>query len=147
MSFVDELNKQVSDDELLEAEDNYIKNYTAQVINAIKYSCLKYKTAHSLSGYYGKEWYADDHEILKDDQYCLFCQLKKHIVLDTRKKDIDLKKAKNVLSSEIEKLGFTKYQIELRPYRIKKEEKNIFGFKRTEYENTDEHVVWVHLEW
>ena len=43
MSFVDDLNKRVSYDELLEAEEKYIKNYSLQVLNAIKYSCMSIK--------------------------------------------------------------------------------------------------------
>ena len=111
MSFVDDLNKRVSYDELLEAEEKYIKNYSLQVLNAIKYSCLENKTKHSLSGYYGKRDYTDNDEIVDDEEDASCRTLKGTISVDTEQKVLDLKKFKKVFSEGIKELGFTQYQI------------------------------------
>ena len=146
MSFVDDLNKRVSYDELLEAEEKYIKNYSLQVLNAIKYSCMKYKTQHSLSGYYGRWDYADNDEILDDEKYCYCRTLKGTISVDTEQKVLDLKKFKKVLSEGIKELGFTQYQIEIKPYRYQIEKK-ILGIRYYDYKETNDYIVWVSLKW
>ena len=146
MSFVEDLNKQVSFDELLEAEEKYIKNYVVAVLNAVKYSCMKNKTQHTLSGYYGRWDYADEDEILEDEKYCSCRQLEGIVSLDTKKKELDLSKFKKALSDGIEELGFKQYQIEVKPYRRKMERK-LLGIRYYDYENTNNYVVWISLEW
>ena len=146
MSFVDDLNKRVSYNELLKVEEEYINNFSSNVLNAIKYSCVNNKTKHSLSGYYGKLDYTDNDEIVDDEEYCSCRTLKGTISVDTEQIGVSLKKFENVLSEGIKELGFTQYQIEVKPYR-QKIKKKFLGIQYYDYKETNDYIIWVSLKW
>lgn len=66
--------------------------------------------------------------------------------VDTEQKVLDLKKFKKVLCEGIKELGFTQYQIEIKPYRYQIEKK-ILGIRYYDYKETNDYIVWVSLKW
>ena len=53
MSFVDDLNMKVDQNELLQAQSKHIKMYVMRIVDAVKQSCLSNKDKHITSGYFG----------------------------------------------------------------------------------------------
>lgn len=152
MSFVDDLNRRVSKEELLQEESRCIERYTRSIIDAIKCSCTKNKTEHTLSGYYGRNDYEEYDEIVPMDKNSK--RFSSSVALDTEKKDIDINKFDRYLNKEISRLGFTDYEVKIIPRMHYKtgnkipKGKNFFG--KIIYEDElkpSYYQVWVKLNW
>ena len=152
MSFVDDLNRRPSKEELLHEENRCIERYTRSIIDAIKCSCTKNKTKHTLSGYYGRNDYEEYDEIVPMDKNSK--RFSSIVVLDTEKKYLDINKFDRYLHKEISRLGFTDYEVKIIPrmhYKTGKKiptGKSFFG--KIIYEDElkpSYYQVWVKLNW
>lgn len=151
MSFVDELNYEVSREELKKEEDKIIEKYTSDILLTIKASCMGKKRDHKLAGFYCVEpWEGDTYIDDNIKERHLFSGLIGYDYNNGAPVEISEEKFKNSLTKGVQELGFENYTINLTPFW--KTEKIINGktflgnTKYKKYKYTA-YAVYISLKW
>lgn len=151
MSFVDDLNKRVDRDELIEEEEKQIRKDVQRIIDLIKQVCMQRRYDHKLEGYYGWDgWNSESCLANTCETAATFRGTYTSQVDKITQKSLDTDKFITYLEDSLSRLGFEKFQVKLIPttrYEKVENGKSIFGsIKYREVARTD-YKVYFKVEW
>lgn len=151
MSFVDDLNKRESAEELMKEEEKQIEMYLRRIIPLIKKECLSRRNAHYLEGYYGWDgWNCENILVQELEKAVSFHRTFRSPQDPFVTRSFDLNKFIASLEDGLSQLGFEKFQVKLIPItRYEKVENGtgIFGNKKYKEITKTDYKLYFELEW
>lgn len=153
MSFVDDLNWKMSDNELAEEEDKAIKVYVSNIISAIKKQCMENRDKNALRGYFCREngWEYQWEGLRPGAKSAVT-----YSGIFISEKDDRVSKSLNIdrfiflLRDEIKKLGFEDFKVKAIPFTNYYKEyngKSIFGNARYKNIERTDYNIYIELKW
>lgn len=151
MSFVDDLNRRVSNEELIKEEEKQIERDLDNIISVIKGECWSRRYVHKLKGYYGWDGWDNKNILVQEFENAVtFNGIFRSSYDSLASKPFDTSKFVASLEYSLRKLGFEKFQVKLIPVtRYEKVENGtgILGNKKYKEITKTDYKLYFELEW